>query len=506
MGTMVIALDPQGNPFGLWQSGMQHRRPDPQRARRAGLERGDGRRHRGRRSSSTRPSSGSRFDQMDAETAGEGHRLRHLQHRGEPARRSRRLGPEHAEGLGDLLRGELHRRGGGGGRGEGRQGRPCRAMDTPFGRFAIVEDPWGAPFEVMEPGQPDGSASRAVASPRPRRARLRRMLSRRGFLAARRRRGGLADRGRRRRAAVRAPVRPRPGRPRAGGARAERRGRSARVGRADVDGARPRRELAGRLSARPTGGRRPAGRARAARARRERAQRLRATWSSTGYLADVVAGRRAPVRPGRDRRRRPRLLAPPRGRRRPEAMLIDEFVPLLARAGPADVAGGPVRLVDGRLRRAAAGRDRRAERIAAVAADSPALWSDGRRTSAAGAFDGPRTSRRTTSSPRPTGWPASRCGSPAATAIRSTPPSARSPAACPTWPAPTSATGAHTDTFWRRTAPGSAPVPRVGAARGRVSAQPRQLPVDVLRAGTGRRAAGRRPSRRGTRPSPRARR
>ena len=24
------------------------------------------------------------------------------------------------------------------------------AMDTPFGRFAIVEDPWGAPFEVMQ--------------------------------------------------------------------------------------------------------------------------------------------------------------------------------------------------------------------------------------------------------------------------------------------------------------------------------------------------------------------
>jgi uncharacterized protein len=23
-------------------------------------------------------------------------------------------------------------------------------MDTPFGRFAIVEDPWGAPFEVMQ--------------------------------------------------------------------------------------------------------------------------------------------------------------------------------------------------------------------------------------------------------------------------------------------------------------------------------------------------------------------
>ena len=24
------------------------------------------------------------------------------------------------------------------------------AMDTSFGRFAVVEDPWGAPFSVME--------------------------------------------------------------------------------------------------------------------------------------------------------------------------------------------------------------------------------------------------------------------------------------------------------------------------------------------------------------------
>ena len=24
------------------------------------------------------------------------------------------------------------------------------AMDTPFGRFAVVSDPWGAPFELMQ--------------------------------------------------------------------------------------------------------------------------------------------------------------------------------------------------------------------------------------------------------------------------------------------------------------------------------------------------------------------
>jgi len=24
------------------------------------------------------------------------------------------------------------------------------AQDTPYGRFAVVEDPWGAPFSVMQ--------------------------------------------------------------------------------------------------------------------------------------------------------------------------------------------------------------------------------------------------------------------------------------------------------------------------------------------------------------------
>jgi hypothetical protein len=24
-------------------------------------------------------------------------------------------------------------------------------MDTEYGRFAVVEDPWGAPFSVMQP-------------------------------------------------------------------------------------------------------------------------------------------------------------------------------------------------------------------------------------------------------------------------------------------------------------------------------------------------------------------
>ena len=37
-------------------------------------------------------------------------------------------------------------------------------MDTPFGRFAIVEDPWGAPFEVMRTAaaEPEPGVSRSA--------------------------------------------------------------------------------------------------------------------------------------------------------------------------------------------------------------------------------------------------------------------------------------------------------------------------------------------------------
>ena len=149
MGTMVIALDPQGNPFGLWQSGLNTGVRDPQRARRAGLERGDGRRHRGRedvllrrlrvhlrqmrrgrsaRASTTPPSrpAGTRWAGSAA-----------------PARASPKgwltcfavSSTDEAVAAVEANGGTV----------------TMPAMDTPFGRFAIVEDPWGAPFEVMGP-------------------------------------------------------------------------------------------------------------------------------------------------------------------------------------------------------------------------------------------------------------------------------------------------------------------------------------------------------------------
>ena len=124
MGTMVIALDPQGNPFGLWQSGFNtgvriYNEPgalawneamvdDTAAAKQFyshGLRfpvRPDGRRD------------GRRGEGIDYATFSTG---------GNPLGGLGGTRPEFAEGLADLLRGELHRRGGGGGRGERRQGR-----------------------------------------------------------------------------------------------------------------------------------------------------------------------------------------------------------------------------------------------------------------------------------------------------------------------------------------------------------------------------------------------
>ena len=148
MGTMVIALDPQGNPFGLWQSGMHtgvriHNEPgalawneamvdDTAAAKRVLL---------GRLRLPLRP---------DGAEGRRGHGLHDVQHRREPAGRARRLRPEHAEGLADLLLGRPPptRRCAAVEASGGKVTMP--AMDTPFGRFAIVEDPWGAPFEVMQ--------------------------------------------------------------------------------------------------------------------------------------------------------------------------------------------------------------------------------------------------------------------------------------------------------------------------------------------------------------------
>ena len=158
MGTMVIALDPQGNPFGLWQSGFNtgvqiHNEPGALAWNEAMVD------DTAAAKQFYSAVFGFTFDQMDAEMAGEGMDYATFSTGGEPAGRARRLGPEHAEGLADLLLGgstdeavaAVEAKG-------GKVTMP--AMDTPFGRFAIVEDPWGAPFEVMGPAPADGRLDR----------------------------------------------------------------------------------------------------------------------------------------------------------------------------------------------------------------------------------------------------------------------------------------------------------------------------------------------------------
>ena len=150
MGTMVIALDPQGNPFGLWQSGFNtgvqiHNEPGALAWNEAMVD------DTAAAKAFYTAVFGFTFDQMDAEMCRRGMDYSTFSTGGQPAGWSRRLGSGHAEGVADLLRGEppptrpwprSRRR-------AARSSMP--AMDTPFGRFAIVEDPWGAPFEVMGP-------------------------------------------------------------------------------------------------------------------------------------------------------------------------------------------------------------------------------------------------------------------------------------------------------------------------------------------------------------------
>jgi uncharacterized protein len=149
MGTMVIALDPQGNPFGLWQSGVNtgvriHNEPgalawnelmagDTAAAKEfyAGVF-------------------GFTFDQMDAETAGEGMDYSTFNTGGNPLGGLGASDPSMPKGWltcfavdsTDAAVATVEAKG-------GKVTMP--AMDTPFGRFAIVEDPWGAPFELMGP-------------------------------------------------------------------------------------------------------------------------------------------------------------------------------------------------------------------------------------------------------------------------------------------------------------------------------------------------------------------
>ena len=136
----------------------------------------------------------------------------------------------------------------------------------------------------------------------------------------------------------------------------------------------------------------------------------------------------------------------------PGGMLLDEFVPLLARQGlltsKVGVFGWSMGGYGGLLLAETAGPDR----IAAVAADSPALWSNAGE-SAGGAFDGPAdfAANDVVAHPeRLAGIPVRiACGDrdPFSAAARAF---ARE---VPDLAGTDFSTGGHTETFWRRTAP-----------------------------------------------------
>ncbi|MGY1709403.1 VOC family protein [Geodermatophilus sp. SYSU D00758] len=150
MGTMVVAADPQGNAFGLWQSGEHtgvrvYNEPgglawnelmvdDPAAARRFYGE-----------------VFGFAFDELPPEQGGEeGMDYTTFATGGNPLGGLGGAQPGVPKGWltcfavadTDQAVATVEARG-------GKVTTP--ATDTPFGRFAVVEDPWGAPFTVMGP-------------------------------------------------------------------------------------------------------------------------------------------------------------------------------------------------------------------------------------------------------------------------------------------------------------------------------------------------------------------
>jgi predicted enzyme related to lactoylglutathione lyase len=149
MGTMVIALDPQGNPFGLWQSGVNtgvqiHNEPGALAWNEAMV-------------SDTAAAKefysavfGFTFEQMSPEMSGEGMDYSTFSSGANPLGGLGASDPSMPKGWltcfavnsADEAVAAVEANGG---------TVTMPPMDTPFGRFAIVEDAWGAPFEVMGP-------------------------------------------------------------------------------------------------------------------------------------------------------------------------------------------------------------------------------------------------------------------------------------------------------------------------------------------------------------------
>jgi predicted enzyme related to lactoylglutathione lyase len=154
MGTMVIALDPQQNPFGLWQSGLNtgvqiHNEPGALAWNEAMVD---------DTAAAKRFYSavfGFTFEQMDAEAAGQGSDGEAIDYAtfsagGNPLGGLGGSDPSFPKGW--LTCFAVRSTDEAVAAVEAANGKVIMpGMDTPFGRFAVVEDPWGAPFEVMGP-------------------------------------------------------------------------------------------------------------------------------------------------------------------------------------------------------------------------------------------------------------------------------------------------------------------------------------------------------------------
>jgi predicted enzyme related to lactoylglutathione lyase len=154
MGTMVIARDPQGHPFGVWQSGLNtgvriHGEPGALAWTEAMV---------GDTAAAKQFYSevfGFTFDQMAPDVAGQGSDGETIDYAtfstgGDPLGGLGGSDPSFPTGWltcfavasTDEAVATTQAQG-------GKVIMP--PMDTPFGRFAVIEDPWGAPFEVMGP-------------------------------------------------------------------------------------------------------------------------------------------------------------------------------------------------------------------------------------------------------------------------------------------------------------------------------------------------------------------
>ncbi len=149
MGTMVIARDPQGNPFGLWQSGLNtgvqlHGEPGALAWNEALTDDTPGAR------SFYTAVFGFRFEELPPEHSGGGEMdYTTFSTGGDPLGGLGAADPSMPRGWltcfavasTDAAVAAVEANG----------GKVVMApMDTPFGRFAVVADPWGAAFEVMQ--------------------------------------------------------------------------------------------------------------------------------------------------------------------------------------------------------------------------------------------------------------------------------------------------------------------------------------------------------------------